>query len=475
MGRRRAGEPRRAGAVADHCGVAHPGRGRRAPDRDRHARRAHRPARDIGLLDVGGRHREGRLRRLRPRDRDRGAARLRDRPLGGRVAQHPPARRVPQADPGRRDHPAAAPDRRAEREDGAVPRDLRLSVADPGPDRLRRPRPRPGDARHRPLAAPEPGAAPLARGAPEHDAIHRHRHAHRGRSRAGHRRRRGAHRRRARPRARDRARAGRRAVRADIRARARHRAPRARAVPAHRPARTPRAAVAYLGQDGGAAVRRLRIIGLELWLPVLLVAIWWAWSASAGSTFYPPLSDIFQRFHELWLFDRVGSDVWPTLRNMLLGYGIASVAGIALGVAIARVRLLREATRPLLYFANSVPPIALIPIAIVLLGFGASTRVIVIAFSALFPTLLATVDGVRALDPVLEDVSRVTRLRWRQRFFSVVLPSAGPQIFAGMRVSLQVAFIVMISSEMLGSTQGIGFLTIQAQQSFAITDMWAGM
>jgi sulfonate transport system permease protein len=208
---------------------------------------------------------------------------------------------------------------------------------------------------------------------------------------------------------------------------------------------------------------------------VLLVAVWWIWSASAGSTFYPPLDDILRRFRELWLFDRVGSDVWPTLRNMLVGYAIAAVAGIGLGVAIARVRVLRDATRPLVYFANSVPPIALIPIAIVLLGFGASTRVIVIAFSALFPTLLATVDGVRALDPVLEDVARVTRLRRRERFFSVILPSAGPQVFGGLRVSLQVAFIVMISSEMLGSTQGIGFLTIQAQQSFAITDMWAGM
>jgi sulfonate transport system permease protein len=222
-------------------------------------------------------------------------------------------------------------------------------------------------------------------------------------------------------------------------------------------------------------VSRLRIIALEIWLPITVIAIWWVWSASAGSTFYPPLEDILKRFQELWLFDRVADDVWPTLRNMLVGYGLAAVAGITLGVAIARVRLLREAARPLVYFANSVPPIALIPIAIVLLGFGASTRVVVIAFSALFPTLLATVDGVRALDPVLQDVTRVTRLGWRQRLFGVVLPSAGPQIFAGLRVSLQVAFIVMIASEMLGSTQGIGFLTIQAQQSFAIADMWAGM
>ena len=63
----------------------------------------------------------------------------------------------------------------------------------------------------------------------------------------------------------------------------------------------------------------------------------------------------------------------------------------------------------------------------------------------------------------------------RQRVTKVLLPSAGPQIFAGLQVSLQVAFVVMIASEMLGSTEGIGALTLLAQQSFAVTDMWSGI
>jgi sulfonate transport system permease protein len=222
-------------------------------------------------------------------------------------------------------------------------------------------------------------------------------------------------------------------------------------------------------------VTRLRNIGLELWLPLVLVTAWWAWTAQAGEAFYPPVPDIAERFRQLWLFDRLGSDVLPSLLNMAAGFAIAAVAGIAGGVALARLRAVREALRPVVFFLNSVPPIALIPIAIVLLGFGSATRVVVIAFSALFATLIATMDGVRSLDPVLDEVSRVYRLRRRERLFAVMLPAAGPQIFAGLRVSLQVALIVMISSEMIASTEGIGFLTIQAQQSFAITDMWAGM
>jgi sulfonate transport system permease protein len=222
-------------------------------------------------------------------------------------------------------------------------------------------------------------------------------------------------------------------------------------------------------------VTRLRNTGLALWLPVAVVAAWWAWSAGAAEPFYPPVPDILERFRELWLFDRMSSDVLPSLRNMVVGFVIAAVVGILGGVALARVRVVREALRPVVFFLNSIPPIALIPIAIVLLGFGATTRIVVIAFSAAFATLIATMDGVRSLEPTLDEVAKVYRLGRRERLFSVVLPAAGPRIFAGLRVSLQVALIVMISSEMLASTEGIGFLTIQAQQSFAIADMWAGM
>lgn len=221
--------------------------------------------------------------------------------------------------------------------------------------------------------------------------------------------------------------------------------------------------------------RRIGRIALEAWLPVLLVVAWWRWSVAADSTFFPPLPEILARFQELWLFARFGSDLVPTLTNMAIGYALAGVIGISVGVVLARVRVLRAMAEGLVHFARSVPPIAILPVAILLLGFGDAMRISVIAFSASFATLIATIDGVTSLDPVRRDLVRSYRIpRWTF-YRHVLLPQAGPQILAGLRISLLVAFIVMISSEMLASTRGIGYLTIAAQQTFATTDMWAGI
>ncbi|TQK70288.1 ABC transporter permease [Nocardioides sp. SLBN-35] len=221
--------------------------------------------------------------------------------------------------------------------------------------------------------------------------------------------------------------------------------------------------------------RRLSLVALELWLPVVVLVGWWLWSAGAAEPFFPPLQEILTRFREMWLFDQFVSDVLPSLRNMAVGFGIASVVGIAVGMVLARVRLLREALEPLMHFVRATPGVALVPIFILLLGFGPSMKISIIATAAVFPTIIATMDGVRSADPVLLDISRAYQLTRRQRVTKVLLPAAGPQIFAGLQVSLQVAFVVMIASEMLGSTEGIGALTLLAQQSFAVTDMWSGI
>lgn len=221
--------------------------------------------------------------------------------------------------------------------------------------------------------------------------------------------------------------------------------------------------------------RHLTRLALEAWLPVLLVLAWWRWSVTADSVFFPPLPEILARFQELWLFARFGSDLVPTLTNMAIGYALAGAIGISAGILLARVPVLRAMAEGPVHFARSVPPIAILPVAILLLGFGDGMRISVIAFSASFATLIATIDGVTSLDPVRRDLARTYRLpRWTF-YRHVVLPQAGPQIFAGLRVSLLIAFIVMISSEMLASTRGIGYLTIAAQQTFATTDMWAGI
>jgi sulfonate transport system permease protein len=209
--------------------------------------------------------------------------------------------------------------------------------------------------------------------------------------------------------------------------------------------------------------------------PLLLVAAWWLTSQESTNTFFPPLSAILDRFQALWLFDHFGSDVMLSLRNLALGYALATVIGVGLGFITALVPVVRWALDPLIHFFRGIPPVALVPIFISLIGFGIEMRLVSITLAALFPTLIATVDGIRSVDPALKDVSSVYRLTRGEKLAQVYLPAAGPQIASGMQVSLQVAFIVMIASEMLGSSQGIGAMTLLAQQSFMISDMWAGI
>lgn len=221
--------------------------------------------------------------------------------------------------------------------------------------------------------------------------------------------------------------------------------------------------------------RRAAELAVEIAVPVVLLAALFAWTASSDTFYYPPLSDVFQRFADNWLFERVGSDVWPSLRRMALGYGIAVIVAVAVGVALGSSATLRRATAPVVEFLRSIPPPALIPFAIVVIGVGDDMKVFIIAFVCLWPVLLNTIDGINGIDPTLEDTARVYGITGTDRLLRVTLPAAGPQIFAGMRLSLSLALILMVISEMVASTNGIGFFVLQSQRSFAIPEMWSGI
>ncbi|GAA1276784.1 nitrate ABC transporter permease [Planotetraspora silvatica] len=210
-------------------------------------------------------------------------------------------------------------------------------------------------------------------------------------------------------------------------------------------------------------------------VPVAAVLLWWFASLDSTSPFFPSLQAILSAFQETWLFTRVGSDVVPSLGRMLAGYGIAVVVGVGLGILFGRFPLLHRAFNPALQFCRALPATALVPVSIVLMGIGTAPKVALIAFVTVFPVMLNTIDGVRAVDEVLEDVSRSFRLTRLQRVFHVQLPAAAPQIVSGMRIALSVSFVLMVVTELVAATDGIGYVTLQAQQSFQVPQMWAGM
>jgi ABC-type nitrate/sulfonate/bicarbonate transport system permease component len=135
----------------------------------------------------------------------------------------------------------------------------------------------------------------------------------------------------------------------------------------------------------------------------------------------------------------------------------------------------RRLTDPVVEFLRALPPPVLIPVAIALVGIGASMKVFVIAAGCVWPILLNTVDGVRGLDPALGETARVYGVGGWQRLRGITLPAASPRIFAGMRTALSLALILMVISEMEASTNGIGFFVLQSQRSFAIPEMWSGI
>ena len=221
--------------------------------------------------------------------------------------------------------------------------------------------------------------------------------------------------------------------------------------------------------------QRVVAAGLEVTVPILLLVAWGVWSSGSTTYYFPPLTDILSTFADTWLFERVGSDVVPSLARMGLGFAIAVVAAIAIGLLLGLSPRARSAAAPIVEFLRAIPPPALLPFAILVIGVGDSMKVFIIAFVCLWPILLNTVDGVTGVDPTLRETTRVYGISNGDRLLRVMLPAASPQIFAGMRTSLSLALILMVISEMVASTNGIGYFVLQSQRTFAIPEMWSGI
>ena len=214
---------------------------------------------------------------------------------------------------------------------------------------------------------------------------------------------------------------------------------------------------------------------LLLALPVALVALWWWTSADSSSVYYPPLSRIVEKLQEDWLFEQVGSDLVPSLGRFTAGYLIAALTGIALGTLIGLAPRVRRASQPVTEFLRSIPPPLLLPFVLVVVGLGNASKIVLIVLGSVWPVLLNTIDGVHGVDPQTLDMARSYGIGRRMQITRVILPAASPKIAVGMRTSLSVALILMVISEMQGSTNGLGFKVLSAQRSFDTAGTYAGV
>ena len=221
--------------------------------------------------------------------------------------------------------------------------------------------------------------------------------------------------------------------------------------------------------------RLARGVVVLLALPIVLVALAWVATANSTSFYLPPLSRIVERFPDVWTLERIMDDVVPSLTRVLVGYAVAVLLGVTIGVVVGSLPKLRAFSEPVLEFLRAIPPPVLVPVLMLFAGIGNTMKVSVIVFGAFWPVLLNTVEGVRAVDETLRETCRCYGIRGPARVWHLVVRSASPQIAAGMRQGLSIAIILMVISEMFAASSGLGFTIVQFQRGFAIADMWTGV
>lgn len=219
----------------------------------------------------------------------------------------------------------------------------------------------------------------------------------------------------------------------------------------------------------------LKRIVWEIWLPVALLVLWGVASLGSADLYWPPLTNILGDFGRLWIFDAFISDAIPSLIRLTLGFVVAFVGAFIVGLVLGSVPILEEAVRPYIEILRSMPGVAVLPVMMLLLGTGDTMKVATIALVTAWPILLNTIDGVRSVEPILNDVASGYRLSMIDRIRFITMPAAMPQVFAGARIALAVAVVAMVVTEMVGRPGGIGYFVLDAQRNFDITAMWTGI
>jgi ABC-type nitrate/sulfonate/bicarbonate transport system permease component len=231
----------------------------------------------------------------------------------------------------------------------------------------------------------------------------------------------------------------------------------------------------------GALAGRLTLLIARLAVLAAAVAAWQLGTEAANSPFYLPPSQIVPDMYHLW-FSGPASHLWlthdatanllPSIGRMLAGWAIGAVAGIAIGVAIGRLPLLADLTEPVVHFARAVPPPALVPVFLFVFNIGTPMEIAAVIFGVIWPVLLNAIDGARHVHPGHLETARAFRVPPLTRLSRIILPSAAPKILAGLRLSLGLALVLMIVSEFVGSTNGIGNEMLKDQSLFNVPGMW---
>ena len=234
--------------------------------------------------------------------------------------------------------------------------------------------------------------------------------------------------------------------------------------------RTVPAPLGRVAQALGAGAKRTVAIAafLVLWEVAPRVGL-------VDRTFLVPFSEAVKALIELAKDGQLWDNTRASLVRSLVGFLIAIGAGVPLGLLIGWYRPVSEILGPLLELFRNTAALALLPVFILLLGIGETSKIAIVVYACTWPILLNTISGVRTVDPVLIKSARSMSLPPHRLFAKVILPASLPTVFTGIRLAGASSILVLVAAEMVGAKAGLGYLVNASQQNFAIPDMYAAI
>ncbi len=222
------------------------------------------------------------------------------------------------------------------------------------------------------------------------------------------------------------------------------------------------------------AARRL-VIGLTT--VGALLALWFVLTTATGivgPARFPSPAEFWASLNQIngrgYAGSTLAGHAFHSLRLVALGFLVAIVTGVPLGLWMGWDRRVEAFVNPVFLIIRPIPPLAWIPLAILWLGLGDGAKIMVIWFSAFVPSVINSFAGVRNIDrPMLEAARMLGTPRWRL-VSEVIAPAASPMIFTGLRLSLQASWTTLVAAELVGALAGVGFVLNMAQQ-----DLYPGM
>lgn len=227
------------------------------------------------------------------------------------------------------------------------------------------------------------------------------------------------------------------------------------------------------GEAGGNAQRRLRAVVWHLapWLlPAALFTLWSVGCARGwiAPQILPPPQQVFDTLRDLATSGDLAHNTLISLQRVLVGFGIGTIAGVAIGAALGLSRTVEAYLLPSFNAVVQIPVLGWLPFLLLLVGVGEPLKYILIAHAALVPVTLSTMQGVRDTPAALDEVARVFGYgRW-QRIVHVVLPAAIPTLATGVRLAFTKAWLALVVVELVASSEGLGYLIVYGRQLFQL-------